>query len=217
MRKIFILIAFMFLTSYTTINVVAQNNTRFVSIGVGQFFNSTLSGSYSFTFLNTSKTQKTSQFTPIFALAFEKRFFKHLSIGAEYNRLTAKSVRTNQTSGLLQLSTQSTEKVDATLSGIALNLKGFVYSNAAFDAYITAKLGILNVAENVDKTFISSDNPTQSIITQETPQSLTVLLTANVGARYFITKNVGIYGEIGATYLYRLSGAAFQGGVIYSF
>jgi Outer membrane protein beta-barrel domain len=218
MRNPFISIAFAFIALCTTIHVEAQNNKTSVSVGMGQFFNNRISGSYSNTLFRKSNTQQTSQFTPVVAIKWERRFLKYFSVGLDYNRLTAKSEQTNQTSGLFfSPATTSQEKIDAKISGISFNLKGFVYSNTAFDAYIGTNLGLLTTTESIDKLLISVDDPVQQVSSQETIKSITALLEANLGVRYFVTKNVGIYGEIGATRVYHLRGASYQGGVIYRF
>jgi hypothetical protein len=218
MRNPFISITLAFIALCMTIDVAAQSNKTSVSVGIGQFFNNKISGSYSFTFLKTSSTQQTSQFTPVFAIKLEKRFWKNVSLGLEYNSLTAKSERANQISGAPFVATTSQEKVDTKISGISANLKYFVYSNTALDAYIGTNLGFLNATENVDKILtIVNSNPLEQQSSQFTQRTITALLKANLGVRYFVTKKWNIYGEIGATRVYHLDGAAFQGGVIYRF
>jgi hypothetical protein len=61
MRKPFISITFAFIALCMTIHVEAQNNKTSVSVGVGQFFNNRISGSYSNTLFRKSNTQHTIQ------------------------------------------------------------------------------------------------------------------------------------------------------------
>jgi hypothetical protein len=218
MRKSFIIIVFAFTAIFTTTNVVAQNGKTSVSIGQGQFFNSTISERYSETFLTTTNVQQTTEFTPILAIKLERRVLKHFSIGLNYNTLSARSERTTESSGFLFWSgTKSHEKIDAKISGGSVDIKGFVYSNTAFQAYIGTNVGLLSTTESIDKQLINADNIVEQKFSQTTESSTTALLGINLGARYFVTPNVGLYGEIGATSVYGLGGTSFQGGVICRF
>jgi hypothetical protein len=217
MRNLLINITLMFIALCTSTDVAAQNNKTSVSVGVGQFFNNKISGSFVFKFFGTTRTQQTSQFTPVVAIKLEKQFWKRLSLGLDYNRLTAKSERAIQTSGFFILTTQSKEKIDAKISGFSVNSKYFIYSNTALDAYIGANIGFLTANENIDEVLTRSDNPTQEISSQLKRKTSTSLLEANLGVRYFVTNKWNIYGEIGVMQVYNLGGASFQGGVIYRF
>jgi hypothetical protein len=169
MRNTFFMITLAVNALCTTTSLVAQNYKTSVSVGMGQFFNNKISGSYSFTLFTASHTQQTSQFTPIVAVKLERRFWKYMSVGLDYNYLTAKSERATQTSGFLfSTLTTSQEKLDATISGISVNLKGFVYSNTTFDAYIGTNLGLLTATESIDKLLINADNPVEQQSSQFT-------------------------------------------------
>jgi hypothetical protein len=218
MRKSFIIIVFAFIAIFSTTNVVAQKNGLSVSVGAGQFFDNTLSSSYSTNFISTTATQQTSQFTPMVAVKLEGRVSKRFSLGLNYNTLTAQSEFNNQSNGFLFWSgVNSIEKVDAKFSGFSGSIKGFVYVKPTFEAYIGTSVGILSTTESKEIQ-VAGNNPTDAPrIRFESTKDITALLEASVGMRYFVNKNVGIYAEIGATRVYAVAGKSFQGGVIYRF
>jgi hypothetical protein len=220
MRNSFIITAFAVILLCVSTNLVAQNDRTSVSIGSGQFFNSSISTTSKSSFFVTSTTQQTSQFTPTLSLKLERRLLKNSSIGLTYNSLSVKSQRTTN-SGALRLlfllpATTTHETLESKISGVSVNLKRFLYTDASFQAYIGASVGVLKNKELITKT-----GTTTSTIPEQTTQSVqnnvTVSADITIGARYFVAPNVGVYGEISRTSVYGMGGMSGQAGVICRF
>jgi hypothetical protein len=221
MRSSFIIIAFAFIALFVSTNLVAQNGRTSVSIGSGQFANPTLSATSTSSFFVTSTTKQTSQFTPTLTLKLERRVLKNSSIGLIYSSLSVKSERTIN-SGALRLlfllpATTTHQTVDAKISGLTLNLKRFLYSDASFQAYAGASVGVLSSKEKITETEPNPRNLSEQVKSQSVQNNVAILAEINVGARYFVTENVGVYGEIGRTSVYGLGGMSGQAGVICRF
>jgi hypothetical protein len=221
MRNSIIIIAFAFIAIFTTTNVAAQNGKTSVSVSTGQFFQSSLTGTSSTSFFSTSTTQRTSQFTPMLSVKLERQLGKYFSIGLNYNKLSASTQETTNTSGFFLIfpinSTTTQQNIDSKMSGFALNLKGIVYSNDLFQAYVGTAFGGLAVTETIDKTVVKGNNTVEQIQNDAIEHNVTTLVELNVGARVFVSKNVGFYGEIGTTNVYGLGGASGQVGVLCRF
>ena len=148
----------------------------------------------------------------------EHQLGKHFSIGLGYSKLTASTEQNRTSTGFLFFtSTETNEKIESEISGLSLDMKVIVYSNDALQAYVGTALGILKSINDIDKTVINRENRAAPITSRTTENSVTGLTQLNVGTRYFVTKDVGFYGEIGLTAVNGVKGASGQAGVICRF
>jgi hypothetical protein len=220
MRNLFIINILFFASFFNATGLVAQNNKTSVSIGQGKFFNPTISGTSKFSFIVSSTTEKTTQFSPVTTLKLERRFLKHFSFGLNYNTLSAQSERVTNTGAFLLFfapPTVSTEKISSKISGISGNLKGFVYNDKVFQVYVQTGLGLLKNTETIDEVLANANNLDEQKISQRVENNIAMMAEINVGVRIFIISNVGIYGEIGRTSISGMGGTSSQLGVICRF
>jgi hypothetical protein len=222
MRKSIIIIALAFIAIFMSSNLVAQNGKTSVSIGAGQFFNNKLSSTSSSTFLGTSKTTQTSQFTPMLSVKLERQLGKRFSIGLDYSRLSASTEMVTNNSGFTFLFSSSSptttrENIESKISGVTLNLKGILYADSTFQAYAGLGFGGLKTINNINSTTFGANTSTGRNAEQKSENSATVLLELNIGMRYFVTQSVGFYVEAGLTEVNGVGGAAGQVGAIYRF
>jgi Outer membrane protein beta-barrel domain len=222
MRNSIIIIALAFIAIFTTTNVVAQNGKTSVSIGAGQFFNNELSTTSTASFFGTSTTRQTSRFSPMASVKVERRLGKYFSIGLDYSKLSASTEEVTNSSGFSFLFSSvgpstKTDKIESKISGTTLNLKGVAYSDSSFHAYIGLGFGGLKTVNDINSTTIGDNSSRENFSERKTENSVTVLAELNVGLRYFVTKNVGLYGELGLTTVNGVSGAAGQVGAICRF
>jgi hypothetical protein len=219
MRKSINIIVLAFVASFTTTNVVAQNGETSVSIGAGRFFSGELTSSSTTSFFGTSTTTQTSKFAPMLSVKLERQFGKRLCLGVGYSALSASTDKVTNSSGftLIFATGPSTtrEKIESKISGLTFNLKGILYADSAFQGYVG--FGGLKTLDNISSTTSGANTATGLSAEQKTEQSATAFIDLNVGMRYFIAKNVGLYVEIGSTSANNLSGVAGQVGIICRF
>jgi hypothetical protein len=212
-----------FLFSSQLLAQEANVNTS-VSISGGQFFQNPISGSVSNSLLSSSTTKQTSKFTPHIALKIEQRLFKYFSIGLSLHSFSAISERTIENNGFLNFTSSglpqtqpqppTLQKVKSGFGGVSFNVKGFFYANPQYDVYAGASVGVLQNNEDI-KTL----NPSAAlgIPAFQSLTETTGLLDINIGMRYFMANNLGIYGEIGSSKIHIISGITGQVGAIYRF
>jgi hypothetical protein len=208
---------------FSTQSLAQQTNVNTsVSISGGQFFQNPIAGSVSNSLFSSSTTKQNSKFTPHIALKIEQRLFKYFSIGLSLHSFSAISERTIEnngflnftSSGLPQTQPPTLQKVTSRFGGVSFNVKGFFYANDEYDVYAGASLGVLQNSEDIN-TF----NPSAAlgIPAFQSLTETTGLLDINIGMRYFMANNLGIYGEIGSSKIHIISGITGQVGAIYRF
>jgi hypothetical protein len=197
----------------------AQIGSTSFSISGGQFFKNPITVESSGSIFSSGKTAQTSRFTPHIAFKVERRLGKYFSLGLNIHSTSEQLERTidngsfsffNGTT-LVNVPNITNQRVSSKLGGMALNLKGFIVSNEAADFYVGAAVGILNNNENIETINTNAANT----ITDNTGTS--GIAELNVGLRYFLANNLGIYGEVGTVKLQIVNGIAGQVGVIYRF
>ncbi len=205
-------------------SATAQSHNTTVSISGGQFFNNPISSeidnSNSFNFGAPQKISQITKFSPQIAFKVEQKLFKHLSVGLILHSTSSQAEKKIITSTVVfTFPTQTTviseavQSISSTLSGASLNFKAFFVANPEVDAYIGLSLGGLGNHETV--TTLSNTNPNTFL-----PQNNGSFLSYydfNIGMRYFLPNNLGVFAEIGTASYTILSGTMGQVGVVYSF
>jgi hypothetical protein len=216
--------AFLLFFSLFSSNLMAQLGSTSVSISGGQFFKNPISfdntsPASSFGGFSSGGTKQISKLTPHIALKVERRFGKYVSLGVDFHSTTMQSERTitNFFPNFNGTTTTTTtnivqQKVSSKLGGMALNIKGFLFTNAESDIYVGATAGFFNNNEDIE---IISGNTTNTFVTDSNDTN--GLLELNLGFRYFLPNNLGIYGEIGNVKIQAVKGFSGQVGVIYRF
>jgi hypothetical protein len=224
MTKSILLSAFILFSSLFSSNLMAQLGSTSVSISGGQFFKNPISfdntsSVSSFGGFSSGGTKQTSKFTPHIALKVERRFGKHFSLGVDFHSTTMQSERTIDNSFPNFNGTTTTtvvnivkQKISSKLGGMALNIKGFLFTNEEADLYVGATAGFFNNNEDIETV---SGNTTNSFVTDSNGSG--GLLELNLGFRYFLPNNLGFYGEVGNVKIQSLNGLFGQVGVIYRF
>jgi hypothetical protein len=207
------------LFSLFSTNLMAQLGNTTLSISGGQFFTNPIRVASSGSIFSSGKTSQTSKFTPHIAFKVERRFGKYFSLGLNIHSISEELERTID-NGSFQffngttfttVSNITNQRVSSKLGGMALNIKGFIYSNAEADLYVGAGIGILSNRENIETI---NTNTANAFTDSNNTSGIAEL---NVGLRYFLANNLGFYAEIGTVKLQLVNGIAGQVGVIYRF
>jgi hypothetical protein len=203
-------------------NLMAQGHNTTICISGGQFFNNPVSGSSpsnSFSSSNNS-TDNTARFTPQIALKVEQRLFKHISVGLILHSTSAKIERTITTTTTVfnfpntqTVKSELVQQISSKMSGASLNFKGFFVANPQIDAYVGLSIGGMTNKETIE----SVSNPNPNVFFNQDNSAFLSLFDFNIGMRYFLPNNLGVFAEIGSTSFTIVKGATGQFGVIYSF
>jgi hypothetical protein len=218
MRNTIILNTLIIFMCLISTNLMAQLGKTTLSLGGGQFFKKTISEKPEpiVNFGGISVTQTTTTFTPHLALTLERRISKSLSIGGGFHYVKAQStsISTNTFAGGAAFTSQ--QDIQSTMGGVSFTPKLFFYSDSDFDVYAGVGLGFL-----MTSTTRSVGNVVGGInqinITESNSGQIRGLLDINVGGRYFLTENLGFYGEVGFLSIYLRKSTAGQAGIIYRF
>jgi hypothetical protein len=217
MRNAIILNTLIIFMCLTSTNLMAQLDKTTLSFGGGQFLKKTIlekTGPIN-NFGGSTISQKTTTFTPHFALTWERRIHKSLSIGGGFHYLTAQSNMLSTLTFAGGTTTNFQQGTEATMGGLSFNPKLFLYSDSDFDVYVGAALAFLMTSES------SSSGNNVSGVNQvnftEQYQRFRTLLDVNIGGRCFFTENLGFYGEVGFVSIYLRKAMAGQAGIIYRF
>jgi hypothetical protein len=202
---------------------MAQSHNTTISISGGQFFNNPVSGSSPNNNFSSSSTEQTARFTPQIALKVEQRLFKHLSIGLILHATSAKIERTITTTTQVfnfpnpqtTVKSELIQQISSKMSGASLNFKGFFVANPEVDAYVGLSIGGMTNNETIESA--TNVNPNPNVFVTQDNNAFLSLFDFNVGMRYFLPNNLGVFAEIGSTSFTILKGATGQFGVIYSF
>jgi hypothetical protein len=200
--------------------VVAQKHNTTISISGGQFFQNPVSGSSPTVSFSSSTTQQIAKFAPQIALKVEQKLFKHLSIGLILHSTSAQVERTITTTTTVfnfpntqTVKSELVQQISAKMSGASLNFKGFFVANPEVDAYVGLSIGGMTNDETIES--VSNTGPNTFFNTEN--NAFLSVFDFNIGMRYFLPNNLGVFAEIGSTSFTILKGTTGQFGVIYSF
>jgi hypothetical protein len=217
MRNTIILSTLILIMCLCASNLMAQLGKTTLSLGGGQFLEKTIlenEGPIN-NFGGSTVSQKTTTFTPHFALTWERRIHKSLSIGGGFHYLTAQSNMLSTLTFAGGATTNFQQDTEAKMGGLSFNPKLFFYSDSDFDVYAGATLAFLMTSESrTSGSIIGSIN---QVNFTEQYQRFRTLLDINIGGRCFFTENLGFYGEVSYVSLYLRKAMAGQAGVIYRF
>jgi hypothetical protein len=201
--------------------VVAQKHNTTISISGGQFFQNPVSGSSPTSLFSSSTTDQIAKFTPQIALKVEQKLFKHLSIGLILHSTSAQLERTITTTTQVfnfpnpptNVKSELVQQISTKMSGASLNFKGFFVANPEVDAYVGLSIGGMTNDETIES--VSNTSPNTFFNTEN--NAFLSVFDFNIGMRYFLPNNLGVFAEIGSTSFTILKGTTGQFGVIYSF
>ena len=203
--RYFKIIGFFCLLFTTTLRAQkAQKDYTSLSFGVGQFFNSPVSGNVNYTIFSRREISQTSRFGPQFSLGIEGFFAKKWSLGLQFLYASAQSDRETRITGSIFGNSRVIEKVSSRAGGGEFNIKYFFYEKEELSIYVTGSLGGLVALETGTTAGGALRNYADYWLS----------LNGGIGARYFPSEQFGAFAELNYKRLGPPHGIHFNCGLI---